>query len=216
MKTQRNRIVINLDQNKPRAARQNGSRGGFGRVLLLIGIILVVVVGGLAAGGYFWWRNYQSGPAYALAVFADAAQRNDVETVDSMLDYDAILKTFVAQTRPGPALGDLPLPNLGQIEALSPSVSAKVKQTLQNEVHAEAKRISERAAGKPFLVIALAIGWVVDIKQQENVAQANLNIQNEKIQLTMQRDGERWRIVGVQDDNLTKVLTNAAVRNLPR
>src|SRR5581483_5096574 len=162
MKTQRNRIVINLDQNKPRAARQNGSRGGFGRVLLLIGIILVVVVGGLAAGGYFWWRNYQSGPAYALAVFA------------------------------------------------------KVKQTLQNEVHAEAKRISERAAGKPFLVIALAIGWVVDIKQQENVAQANLNIQNEKIQLTMQRDGERWRIVGVQDDNLTKVLTNAAVRNLPR
>src|SRR5437868_14849029 len=92
----RNRIVINLDQNQPAAARRSRSRGGFGRVLLLVAIILLVVVSGVAAGGYFWWRHYQSGPAYSIALLADGAQRNDSATVDGILDTDKITGVFVS------------------------------------------------------------------------------------------------------------------------
>ena len=212
----RNRIVINLDQNQPRPGRRNGSRGGIGRLLLIIAVFLLFVIGGVAAGGYFWWRHYQSSPAYSLALLADAAQRNDTATMDGLFDYDSIFKALIAQARPGPALAGSPWLTFSELNSLAPSVSAKGKETLKNEVHAEAKRTSERAAGKPFLVVALAMPWYTDVKEQENVAQANLDIQTERIQLTMQRDGDHWRIVGVQDDNLTKLLTNAVTRSLQR
>src|SRR6266576_2725493 len=100
-----NRIVINFDDpavpsrrgDAPR--RRSSSRRGIGRVLGVIAILLVLIVGGLAAGGFFWWRHYQNSPAYALAVLVDATQRNDKQTIDSILDTDKITADFVSQIR---------------------------------------------------------------------------------------------------------------------
>src|SRR5690348_17246673 len=126
----RNRIVINLDQNQPRAFRGNRSRGGFGRVLMFIAIILLLVLGGVAAGGYFWWRHYQGGPAYSLALLADAAQRNDSATVDGILDTDKITADFVSQVRqrlPASSSATSLLPS--QLDPVKHSLSAKLKDT---------------------------------------------------------------------------------------
>src|SRR6476620_12218637 len=97
----RNRIVINLDeaQAAPDSGRRRRARGGAGRLLLIVSVVLLLLVGGVAAGGYFWWRNYQNSPAYSLALLADAAQRNDNATVESIIDSDKVCDDFVTQVQ---------------------------------------------------------------------------------------------------------------------
>ena len=70
-----------------------------GRVLAIIGIVLVAIVVAIAAGVYFWWQHYKSQPAYTLALLVDAAQRNDNQEIDRILDMDKISEGFVADVR---------------------------------------------------------------------------------------------------------------------
>ena len=47
----RNRIVINLDPNQPRTGGKSKSRGGLGRLLLILALLLILILGAVAAGG---------------------------------------------------------------------------------------------------------------------------------------------------------------------
>ena len=51
------------------------------------------------------------------------------------------------------------------------------------------------AAGKPFFLVALFIPRFVDIKQENEVAHAVVNVKDERIQLTMNAAEARWRVV---------------------
>src|SRR5260370_13981261 len=106
----RNRIVINFHPDQPQRGAKEAPRAvvalgpaarrsRVGRVLGIIAIIVVVFVFGIAAGAYFWWQHFESSPAYSLAVLADAAQRDDTTTIDSVLDSDKITDDFVSQVR---------------------------------------------------------------------------------------------------------------------
>jgi len=95
----RNRIVINLDQAPPGSTGKRGTRRGLARTLIIVAVVLLLLVGGIVGGGYAWWRHYQNGPAYSLALLADAAQRNDTATIDGILDTDKVTDDFVAQVR---------------------------------------------------------------------------------------------------------------------
>src|SRR5207302_3269323 len=79
-----------------RAARP---RSRVGRIFGFIGIILVLVVIGIVAGGFFWWEHYKSQPSYSLALLIDAAQRNDHDAIDQLIDTDKVTANFVAQAR---------------------------------------------------------------------------------------------------------------------
>jgi hypothetical protein len=213
MKLKRNRIVIPLD--KARADEQGRVRarrsGRAGRVLGFIAIILVVVIVGALAGGYFWWRHYQSQPAYALALLVDAAQRNDGAEIDRLLEMDKITSDFVTQVKtrvPGSSL----LP--AQIEQ---NLTPKLKPTVRDELIREIQRLTERANGKPFPLLALAVPYFVDIKQDGNAATAEMKLQDEQIKLTMQADAAgRWQTVAVQDDKLADLIADNVKKNLPK
>jgi len=212
----RNRIVIKFDDPSSvsgrGAPRQRSSRRGIGRVLAVIAILLVLIVGGVAAGGYFWWRHYQSSPAYTLAVLVDATHRNDNETIDRILDTDKIAADFVSQIR-----ARVPAASLwaSQVDLAKMSSSAKVKETLHDQLVKELQRLTEVAAGKPFVVIALAVPRFADIKQEGNTAHATVTLREEQIQLTMVAEGERWRITAVKDDKLATMIAQAMIANLP-
>jgi hypothetical protein len=213
----RNRIVINFDD--PAAAsgggvapRRRSSRRGIGRVLGVIAILLLLIVGGLVAGGFFWWRHYQSSPAYSLALLVDATQRNDQQAVDKILDTDKIATDFLAQIRarvPGSAIW------ASQIDLTKMSSSAKVKETLHDQLVKELQRLTDVAADKPFVLIALAVPRFAEIKQENNVAHAMVNLKDEPIQLTMVQTGDRWRVTAVQDERLARLLAQAMVNSLP-
>src|SRR5438067_3717258 len=215
MRLGRNRIVIDFD--KPRAAEparvrvQARRSGRAGRVLGFIAIILAVVIIGALAGGYFWWRHYQSQPAYSLALLVDAAQRNDGAEIDRLLEMDRITSDFVKQIKarvPGSSL----LP--AQIEQ---TLTPKLNPTVRDELIKEIQRLTERANGKPFPLLALAVPYFVDIKQDGNVATAEMKLQDEQIKLTMQADAAgRWQTVAVSDDKLADLIADNVKKNLPK
>ena len=212
----RNRIVINLDEKQAGGGGRRQSGGGAGRPLLIIAIILLFVVGGLAAGGYLWWRHYQSSPAYSLAVLVDAAQRNDGVAVDGILDTGKISDDFVAQMRQklpsSPVETSLwPAP----VDSIKTAASAKLKQTVHDQLMKELQQLTDVAAGKPFIIVALALPRFVDISEQDKVAHATANIKDRQIQLTMESDGQRWHIVAVKDEKLAQMITDALIRSVP-
>src|SRR5882672_2451853 len=214
----RNRIVINLDQASPGATGKRSRRGGVGRVLLIIAVVLLLLLGGIVGGGYFWWRHYQNSPAYSLALLADAAQRNDTATIDNLLDIDKVTEDFVSQVRQratGSFLSSISSTWSAQTDSAMQTLTPRLKQTVHDSFVSELKRLTEPAAGKPFILVALAINNFADIKQENNVAHAAVNIKEEHLQLTMQQDGGRWRITAVQDDKLAQQIAEAVKQNLP-
>jgi hypothetical protein len=220
MKLRRNRIVIDLD--KARADQQGHVRARRSsravRIFGIIAVVLVLIIIGVAAGGYFWWRHYQNGPAYSLAVLADAAQRNDTATIDSILDNDKVTEDFVAQVRQratGSFLSSISSTWSNQTDSAMQTLTPRLKQTVHDSFVNELRRLTEPAAGKPFILVALAINRFADIKQENNVAHATVNIKDEHLQLTMQQDGGRWRITAVQDDKLAQQIADEVQQNLP-
>jgi uncharacterized membrane protein len=213
MNLKRNRIVIPLDQAHPKEPGRVRARrsGRAGRVLGFIAIVLVVVIIGALAGGYFWWRHYQSQPAYSLALLVDAAQRNDGPEIDRLLDMDKITTDFVAQVKarvPGSSLLS------AQVEQ---NLTPKLKPTLRDELIKEVQRLTERANGRPFPLVALAVPYFVDIKQDGNAATAEMKLQDEQIKLTMQADSSgRWQTVAIQDDKLADLIADNVKKNLPK
>jgi uncharacterized membrane protein len=214
----RNRIVINFDALRGTQGKK-GSRGGLGRLLMIIALVLLLLCGGVAGGGYLWWRHFQNSPAYSLAILADAAQRNDTATIDSMLDTDKVTDDFVSQVRQratGSASSAIGSVWPTQADSATASLSPKLKQTVHDELVKELHRLTEQAAGKPFILVALVISRFADIKEENNVAHATVNIKDEHIQLTMQpaTTPGRWRITAVQDDKLTTVIADSVKRNM--
>jgi len=209
----RNRIVIDFDNKevaRPRPRSKSG--GGIGRVLLIIALILLLIVGGLGAGGYFWWRHYQSGPAYSLALLVDATQRNDKQAVDDILDNDKIAADFVSQIR-----ARVPASTVwtSQVDPAKMSLTPKIKDTLHDQLIKQLQELTDVAAGKPFVIVALAVPRFADIKQENNTVHVTVSLKNEQIQLTMLDQGDRWRVVAVQDDKLAKMIAQAIAGNLP-
>ena len=220
MKLRRNRIVIDLD--KARADQQGRARKGrsrrAGRIFGFIVVVLVLIIIGAAASGYLWWRHYQSSPAYSLAVLADAAQRNDTATIDGILDTDKVTSDFVAQVRQratGSFLSSISSTWSAQTDSAMQTLTPKLKQTVHDSFVSELKRLTAPAAGKPFILVALAINRFADIKQENNIAHATVNIKDEHLQLTMQQDGGRWRITAAQDDKLAQQVADEVKQNLP-
>jgi len=220
----RNRIVIDFDGSSrapaatPRRSARAGRRGGIAQPLLIIAVILFVVFIGAAAGVYFWWRHYQSGPAYTLALLADAAQRNDTLTIDSIFDTDKITDDFVSQVRQRNAgsyssaiTSALPV----QIAPSPASVPPNLKKTVHDEMVAELRRLTDLAAGKPFVLIALSVPHFADITEQGETAHALVNIKDEQLRLTMQSHAGGWLITSIQDDKLAQRIADGIVHDLP-
>lgn len=215
MKSKRNRIVIDLNQPPPPGYRPRGKRAGrAGRILAIIGVFLLLLLIGVGVGAFFWWQHVKSGPAYTLALMVDAAQRDDRQELERILDYDKVSEAFVAEMRSrvsgGSILNILP----SQLDQIVANITPKLKETLREVLPPEMRRVTAPAKGKPVFLIALSAPYFADIEQNGATATADLKFKDEKIQLTMQQAEDRWRIVAIRDDRLTNIIADAAKKGL--
>ncbi len=211
----RNRIVI--DFAKAAALAPRGRERGALRILLVIAVVLILIISGALAGGYFWWRNYQRSPAYSLAILVDAAHRNDAPAIDTILDNDKVTEDFVSQVRQktsGSYSAAINALFSNQADSIASNLSPKLKQTLHDQIVRKVQLITEAAAGKPFFLVALIIPRFVDIKQENDVAHAVVNVKDERVQLTMKAAEARWRVVAIQDDKLVQSVADGIKGNL--
>jgi hypothetical protein len=199
----RNRIVINIEgaQGGGASGSRRGSGGGW-RALGIVAIALLVIALSIIAGLYFWWQSYKTRPAYSLALMVDAVQRNDQAAFDEIVDTDKIVDNFVpylAERAGAGYAGGVSAPLRRQLDSALTRVMPQVKERIREELANQIKDLSSRAESKPFLLVALATPFVVDINQEGDAATVKANLKERPVELTMQRSGTRWRVVAVKD-----------------
>jgi len=225
---ERRRIVIPLEpagepgkagRKVPRSILQPPAprKSRLGKILVIFAVIIVLGAIGVAVTAFFGWQHYQTTPTYALAVLVDGVQRNDMPTVDKILNTDQIINSLAGQAvdqatqRYAPALGATARK---QIEAMLPKVIPLVKQNVHDAMTERVKQISESANQKPFVLIALGMPFVAKVSTENDVARAAAQVQDQQVELDLQRGPDGWMVVGVHDEALTRKIVDQVVRNL--
>ena len=220
----RQRIVINLDES--RSGRGSGRiPGSYGpaperrqrrwpKVLAILFVLLVLVVVITAAGGFFWWRHYQTTPTYTLALLTDAVQRNDMATFDRLVDTEKIVTNLASQIieKTASPIGLIPGLTKSAVSAVPPALLEPIKQGVRERIKEEIKKIPGQSEPKPFILIALTIPSLVKITDEPNTGRVAATMIGQTFQLTMERQGEAWKVVGLKDDELvTKIINDFGV-----
>ena len=221
------RIVINVDDGAKKKGAPGGGRGFFGRIgrggralsvggLVLLALLLVALVGGLV-----WWQGYKRSPSYSLALLVDAARRDDAQTVDGSIDSDQVAQSLAPQVIDHAlasvgGMGSLPAPRR-QIEAALPNLLGGMREQVRAEIMNGIKEATSRgrAGQMPFFVLALLPRLLGSIREEGDAATVLVSKgDGRSTELSMKREGERWRVVGVKDDELAAGIAARIVKGL--
>jgi hypothetical protein len=214
----RKRFVISFEQ--PHGAKGPIARRGkrWPKIVAALGIIIVLVAVLAAAGGFLWWRHYRTTPAYSLALLVDAAQRNDVTVVNEIVDIDKIVDGLAAEVteksvaRYGVTLGTQ---QRRRLEALVPGLLPGVKQNLRDSLVKRLREISGESEPKPFVILAIGLPILVKITTDGDTARAIAPVQDREIELTLQRNGERWKVEALKDDTVVPRIVDDIMKDFP-
>jgi hypothetical protein len=208
----RNRIVIDIDEAVATGtAIRRRARRARGLKAAIVGTIVAVVVLAASAGCYFGWKRYKTTPSYSLALLIDGAQRNDVATVNQLLNTEKIVNELSQQTVKG-VVGKAGETN--RVLATPPTVS-EMNERVNNYLTGRLKELGSRAYSKPFLLLALTVPSVVSTNTQGDVAKSVATVNGGQIEMTLQKNGERWKVISVKDDSLVQRLVDESVKDLP-
>jgi len=213
----RQRIVINLDEPKTAGAKPVRKRRRWPRVLGILALLVLIVLVVAAAGGFFWWRNYQSTPAYSVTLLVDAAQRNDLAEFQKRINDDEIAKNLVASVsqkagRYGYAINSS---IQQQIDSLMPSLLPRLKQTIHDEVMKEMQVFASNSEPRPFIFLLVTVPRLVTVTTIDDTANVKAPLSDRTIELTMQRDADRWKVTGFKDDVVVQRIVDSVMKELP-
>lgn len=213
----RRRLVIDLSPpGRQKVLLQQSRR--WPKVVAVLGMTLVVV-GGLAAGAvYLWWEHYKTTPAYSLAVLVDACQRNDTAMIAQIADTDKIVDSLAAQVTEktvarygagaGPAVRR-------RVESLVPALMPSVKQSVQDAFARRMQEIFEKSEPKPFVVVAIGLPYLVNISAEGDSATVTPVGPDQRIELSLRRDGDRWKVTGLKDDIVVQRIVDSIIKEFP-
>lgn len=211
------RIVVNFEPGQGPAARRPKRRRWL-RIVGILAIIFVVIIAAIAVAGFFGWRRFQASPQYSLALLVDAAQRNDQQQLASLIDEDEIAKNMLANVsqkavaRYGTAIN---ANTQQQIDKLMPTFLPRVKQTIHDELTNEIKSLAAGSEPKPFIVLLASVQSLMKITTEGDTAKATATINNRTIDLTLHRDGDRWKVVAFNDDAVVQRVVDNVMKDLP-
>jgi len=203
------RIVVNFEPDKPAAQRTKRRR--WLRILGLVAMVLTVLVVMIGAAAFFSWRRFQATPEYSLTVLVDAAQRNDAAELANRIDDDEIAKNMFA------SVGQMAIEQYQatqqQVDTLTPVMLPRFKQWIHDQVTNQLKSLGGASEPKPFVVLLGTVPSLVTITTEGDTAKASVKKRN--LELTMRRDGERWKLVGFKDDSVARLVLVSFMKDLP-
>ena len=218
----RQRIVINVDgppdEGTQPARFSSRKRRRWPRVLAILGLLVLLGVVVVAAGGFFWWRHYQSTPSYSVTCLVDAAQRNDQTEFQKYINGDEIAKNMVASVsqkaaaRYGYALNSS---IQQQIDNAMPALMPRLKQTINDEALKQIQSFAAKSEPKPFIFLLITVPSVMIVSTEGNTAKVTAPLNDRAIELTMQRDADRWKVTELKDDVLVQRVVDSVMKDLP-
>jgi hypothetical protein len=218
----KSRIVIDVDRVRAEAAQKRAGRfgraGRMGRVLGVTGLVVVGLLLVALVGSYAWWQSFKKSPPYSLALLLDAAQRDDVQAVETMIDADQIAQGFVPQVIENLAGAGSPISPQARasLTAALPALLPRVRETMRDEIARSLKNFSQDdSRSAPFFVKALGVRQAADVEENGDAATVKLGVGDRPVELSMRRDGERWKVVTVKDPQLATDIAARLATSLP-
>ena len=214
----RSRIVVDVARAQAEAQKKSWRASRVGRYLSLTALIVVGVVLVVLVAAYGWWRSFEKSPAYSLALLIDAAQRDDKQTVESLIDADQISQGFIPQVVDKLAGAGSPLTPQAraQLNTAMPQLIPRVRETMRDEIANGFKELrGGDTSSTPFIVKALGVRGLTDVREQGDTAAVAVKQEGRALDLTMKREGERWRVVNVKDDRLATDIATRLASSIP-
>ncbi len=170
---------------------------------IALGLILIIS----AIGGYFYWQSLKKTPQYSLALIVDAARRDDRKAIDELIDTDAAVDDFMPQIT-GKAVElygrNLPPATIARIEQIAAPVLPVVKQRARAEIPDLIREKTKKFESVPFWAIVISADRFLDITQEGDKAFVKSKLNDKPLELTLQRNRDKWQIIGLKDEELAK------------
>lgn len=215
----RSRIVIDVDRVRAEAQAKKGR--GFGRARRVLGVTGLIVSGVvliLLVGSYMWYQSFKQSPPYSLALLLDAAQHDDVQAVETLIDADQIAQGFIPQVidNLAGAGSQLPPQARASLTATLPALLPRVRETMRDEIARAMKGIGQNdSSNLPFFVKALGVRQAATVVERGDAATVTVKAGERPVELSMRRDGERWKLVTVKDPQLASEIATRLAASLP-
>ncbi len=187
-----------------KAAKKSKQRPRLSRILLILffssSILALLFV-------FLHWQSVKRSPQYSLALLVKAARENNSDEVARFVDTDAVVDDFVNQ------ITDQAIELYGRnvspeiikqfSVATAPlilSLKEKVRQEIPSLIHEKTKPLES----VPWWLIALGVNRFAEIKIEGDIAYVKGKLENQEIELKMQRHDDLWKIVSVRDERLAR------------
>jgi len=198
-------VFQNAGQTK--VAAKPKKRDGCAKFLVIAAIVvaLLFLIGAIVC--YFYWQGVKTSPQYSLALLVDAARRGDQKAIDELVDTDAVVESFLPQVtdKATELYGrNLPADKIAKVKDAAVPLMPAIKQRARAEVPRVIQEKTEKFASIPYWAIALGAGQFLDIETQGDLAVVTSQIPERPFVLSMKRNGDKWRVVGIKDDVLAK------------
>jgi hypothetical protein len=172
----------------------------------LLSIIIVtslVVVGGV--GLLLYYQSLKDTPQYSLALLVDAAKRDDQQTINDLIDINAIAEDFMPQivTKAvelyGRGISEAVVQKIAVIaEPIMPAIKDRARAQLAKVIRDR----TEKYGNVPFFAMVLGADRYLDVTVTGDTATVRSKSSDNPLELKMRKFGDRWKVVGVHDDEL--------------
>jgi hypothetical protein len=182
--------------------RERGKRRKILKVLAGA-VLALLVAGGIA--GYFYWQNLKKTPQYSLALLVDAARRDDQKTIDEVININAVVDDFMPQIT-GKAIElygrGLPPETISRISLIAQPVMPAIKERARDALPKMIRDKTAKFQNIPFWAMAAGAERYLEIRIEGDIAYIKSKVPDRPLEVIMRRNGEKWQIVGVKDEEL--------------
>lgn len=180
--------------------------------IFITAILFVLAAVILALGGVIYSRHLQTTPQYSLALVIHAAQNEDSELLNELIDSDAVVDSLVPQVieKAEELYGrGLPPALITKLNAVASPLMPAVKERVRTEIPGLLKRETKTLSDIPFAVLVLTADKYLDIVIEADEAKIRSKSSGPSIEVAMKRRGSRWLITGVRDETLSRSIAEA-------
>lgn len=201
-----------MPQNNPKESvpkfgeYQNEHKPGFLRRILptvAISLLVILVIG--AIGGYFYLQRVKQSPHYSLALIVEAARKDDKAQLEQLIDTEAVIDDFMPQitSKAIDIYGrNLPKEIVLRVTQIAQPMLPKVKEVAKTELPRVIREKTKQAENVPFWAIVFGADQFLEVAQNGETAVVKSKIPEKPLELTLKRNGSKWRIIGMKDDKL--------------
>jgi hypothetical protein len=182
----------------------------------------------LSFGGWWWWQSFKSSPAYTLALAAEAAEADDQQAFEALVDVEGVSRSIVPQViervRGGDNSLDIPPQVRRQIAQNAQVWLPGVREQVRGVLMSDTKRLAEEGGARnyPFFVRALALSRAGEAKVQgerdKRMATMTYQVNERPVEFGLKGGGEgerEWKIISVKSEELAARVAEQVARTFP-